>query len=54
MSILSQVMLKPSNQLFYAKAHLNIQLFLKIFKIKKNKQKLEEWPDKDLKLYKID
>ena len=25
----------PSNQLFYAKAHLNIQLFMKIFKIKK-------------------
>ena len=38
MSKLSQVMLKsirPSNQLFYAKAHLNIQLFMKIFKIKK-------------------
>ena len=38
MSKLSQIMLKrirPSNQLFYAKVHLNIQLFMKIFKIKK-------------------
>ena len=34
--------------LFYAKAHLNNQLFMKIFKIE-NKQKLEEWPDKELK-----
>ena len=41
MSTLSQVMLKPirpSNQLFHAKAHLNIQLFMKIFKIKKQKK----------------
>ena len=38
MSELSQDMLKPvrpSNQLFYAKAHLNIQLFMKNYKIKK-------------------
>ena len=36
------------NKLFYAKAHLNIQLFMKIFKIK-NIQKLEEWPDEALR-----
>ena len=51
MSKLSQVMLKPIwlfNKLFYVKGHLNIQLFMKIFKIK-NIQKLEEWLDKALR-----
>ena len=37
-----------SNKLFHAKAYLNIQLFMKIFKVK-NKQKLKESPDKALK-----